>query len=104
MEKKKKIKGFEDIGTVLKKVLADFQKSADYGLIQVWNIWEMAVGPVIAENTRPAAFKGKILLVHVTSSVWTQELQFLKKDIIGKVNEKLGADLVEEIKFKIGPL
>ena len=64
----------------------------------------VAVGEVIARNARPGAFKGKLLLVNVTSSTWAHQLQFLKKDIIKKVNDALGKELVEEIKFKIGPV
>jgi len=58
----------------------------------------------VAENTRPAAFKGKLLIVHVSSSTWTHQLQFLKQDILRNVNAALGKDLVADIKFKIGPL
>ncbi|MFC1813872.1 DUF721 domain-containing protein [Thermodesulfobacteriota bacterium] len=73
--------------------------------IRHWNDRGLAVvGKAIAENARPAAFKGKMLLVHVTSSTWIHELQFLKKDIIRKVNNALGEEQVEEIKFKIGPI
>jgi predicted nucleic acid-binding Zn ribbon protein len=59
---------------------------------------------ISAQIRRPAAFKGKLLIVNVTDSAWLQQLWFLKKDIIGKVNGCLGEDLVEEIKFKIGPV
>ena len=62
------------------------------------------MGEIIAENARPAAFKGKILLVHVNSSPWLHQLSFLKKDILARINRELGQDLVDEIKFKIGPL
>ena len=67
-------------------------------------MWNSAVGDVVAKNTRPAAFKGRLLLVHVVSSTWMHQLQFLKTDIIAKVNDALGKDMVGEIKFKIGPL
>jgi predicted nucleic acid-binding Zn ribbon protein len=42
--------------------------------------------------------------VNVTSSTWMHQLQFLKKDIIKQINHALGKELVEEIKFKIGPI
>ena len=72
--------------------------------LKVWELWDRAVGEIIAENARPAAFKGKILLVHVNSSPWLHQLSFLKKDILTRINRELGQDLVDEIKFKIGPL
>ena len=59
-------------------------------------------GHVIAENAKPAAFKGRVLLVHVNSSPWIHQLQFLKTDMINNINQHLGDQLVDEIKFKIG--
>ena len=70
----------------------------------VWDIWAPTVGPVLAENAQPAAFKGRLLLVHVSSSVWLHQLQFMKLELIEKVNAACGKKLVEDITFKIGPL
>ncbi|MCJ7773806.1 MAG: DUF721 domain-containing protein, partial [Desulfobacterales bacterium] len=84
------------------RVLGKYRLEADQDLTKLWDLWEDAVGQTIAENTRPAAFKGKILVVYVSSSTWMQQLQFLKKDIIANVNKALGKELIEEIKFRIG--
>ena len=73
-------------------------------MTQIWSLWDSAVGEMIAENAQPAAIKDKLLIVHATSSSWVQQLQFLKKDIIKKLNAAYGKELVEEIKFKIGPV
>ena len=62
------------------------------------------MGKAIAKNARPAAFKGKLLLVEVSSSTWMHQLQFLKSDIIEKINDAFGKEMVAEIKFKIGTL
>ena len=104
MKNRKKNQQFEHIGNLMGGALEDFKKSIDHGLLQAWDVWADAVGPVMSEHTRPAAFKGKLLLVHVTDSTWLQELQYLKTDIIRAVNEALGADLVEDMKFAIGPI
>ena len=92
------------IGSVINKVLKTHRHEFDEDLAQVWSLWDSAVGEAIAKNTRPAAIKGKLLLVNVVSSTWMHELKFFKKDIIKKINEALGKSLVEEIKFKIGPV
>jgi len=104
MKRRKNVKEFTQIGNVISNVLRSYRHEADEGLAQIWNLWDRAVGENIAKNARPEAFKGKLLLVHVTSSAWAHELQFLKSDIIAKVNEVLGKTLVEEIKFKVGPV
>ena len=95
---------FVKVGDIIQDVLRSQRKHGDAKMIQVWDIWPSAVGEHIGANTNPAAFKGKLLIVNVADSAWLQQLWFLKKEIIGKVNESLGEDLVEEIKFKIGPI
>ena len=73
-------------------------------LLQVWDIWEIAAGPVIAQNAKPVALKEKLLMVHVADSSWMHELSFLKTEIIRNINGTLGDDLVENIRFTIGPV
>lgn len=92
------------IGHILPRVLQSCRVQSDQALIRVWDLWDDAVGAVIAADAQPEAFKGKILIVKVSSSTWIHHLQFLKKDIIAKINDALGQNLVEEIKFKIGTI
>jgi predicted nucleic acid-binding Zn ribbon protein len=68
----------------------------------VWRVWDRLVGENIARNARPAAFKGSLLLVYVTSSTWLHHLQFQKKEIVNRLNDDLGQSLVSDIKFKVG--
>ena len=95
---------FVHLGHVINKILKTSRYKYNEELSKIWELWDSAVGKDVANNAQPAAFKGKLLLVHVSSSVWIQQLQFLKKDLIVKVNHVLKKDLVEEIKFKIGSL
>lgn len=89
---------------VLPTILASARGGSDEQLVDVWQIWEEAVGSAISKNARPAAFKGRLLLVEVSSSTWLHQLRFLKADIIEKINLALGKEIVEEIKFKIGTI
>jgi predicted nucleic acid-binding Zn ribbon protein len=104
MQNEKKKKEFVHIGSIIETVIGQYRRESDGELTRVWQIWDDTVGEAIAANAQPAAFKGKLLLVHVTNSIWIHQLQFLKDDIISKLNVALGKPLVEEIKFKIGPL
>ena len=97
-------RSFVHIGSVLRDVLKKSRLEADTSLIKVWDIWQEAVGDVIAGNTRPAAFKGNLLIVNTTSSSWLQQLRFLKPEILQKVNHVLGNVSVKDIKFKVGPV
>jgi hypothetical protein len=96
--------GFVHIGNVIDGVLKNYRSKPDFELTEIWRLWDEAVGATIAQNARPAAFKGQLLIVHVISSTWIHQLQFLKNDLMAKINDALGKPLIQEIKFKIGPL
>ncbi len=105
MERDSKKKGqLERIGGIASRVLKNYRRESAGELAGIWDVWESIVGGSVADNTRPAAFKGKLLIVHVSGSVWTHHLQFLKKDIINRINQALGKNLVDDIKFRIGPV
>jgi len=103
-KKRKRYKDFVPIGNILPGLLKTCRRQSDAELAQIWDLWETIVGKMVAENARPAPFKGKLILVHVESPAWIHHLQFLKPDLIRKINEALGKSLVEDIKFKVGPL
>lgn len=103
-EKREKTATPVPIGSVIEKILSERKPKTAAGVARVFQLWERAVGEVIAANARPAAFKDKLLLVHVNSSPWLHQLQFLKEDIIKKVNTALQDETIEDIKFKVGPL
>jgi len=104
MKPKKDKAKFVHIGSIIDDVLKTYRREPDGELIRVWHVWDSIVGEVISKNAKPAAFKGRILLVYVTSSPWVHQLQFLKKEMIVKLNEALGKSLIDDLKFKIGPI
>jgi hypothetical protein len=65
-------------------------------------IWSIAVGTQIAEQTSPDRLNKGTLSVKVSSSVWMQQLHFLKEEIINKINQQVGAEFIKNIFFSIG--
>lgn len=99
-----KLKHPVPIGSLLDDVLTSFRRYDDHELIRVWELWEATVGTKIASHTRPAAFKDRLLLVYTSGSVWLHQLRFNKKEIISKLNAILKKDLIDDIRFRIGPV
>ena len=95
---------FVHIGSILDNLLKTCRRESDEELIRVWDVWDGTVGDVVSKNAKPAAFKGRILVVYVTSSTWVHHLQFTKVEMIAKLNEVLGKSLIDDLKFKIGPV
>jgi predicted nucleic acid-binding Zn ribbon protein len=105
MEKKRlPNKTFTPIGRVLESILDQCRSNSAGGILHLRHVWENAVGTPISDNAKPFAVKGSLLLVHVSSSAWLHQLQFLKTELLDKLNLRLKNQRVEDIKFKIGPL
>ena len=70
--------------------------------ISIWQVWDDVVGPQVARRARPSAIRDGVLTVTVASGPWLQQLTFLKGEIIARLNETTGEDLVREIYLKAG--
>ncbi|MRR16686.1 MAG: DUF721 domain-containing protein [Deltaproteobacteria bacterium] len=92
----------QSIGDILfsalkKRGMAD--KLAESALIR---LWPKAVGPQIAAQTAPETLRSGTLFVKTTSSVWVQQLHFMKEDIRRKMNELAGKTAIRDIHFTVG--
>jgi len=63
----------------------------------VFTVWAEVVGDLLAAKTEPARIEDGKLFVRVANSTWMQELQFLKDEIRGRLNHRLGAAVVRDI-------
>ena len=61
--------------------------------------WEEAVGPTLAQYTRPLRLSKGYLEVAVPSAVWRTQLNFMQRDIAARINELLGGEVVEGLKL-----
>ena len=63
--------------------------------------WPRAVGPRLARRTRAVEFRDGTLLVEVEGSAWMHELGFLTRDLRRRINDRLGADVVREVRLRM---
>jgi len=63
--------------------------------------WRDAAGPEVATHARGFALREKELLVFVDSPVWANELSVLSEPYRVAVNERLGKELVDTIRFSV---
>jgi hypothetical protein len=68
----------------------------------IWLLWDSAVGKQIAGRARPVSFRDGTLTVAVSNAPWMQQLTFLKKGIMEKLNSLLGEELVRDIYLRAG--
>jgi hypothetical protein len=63
-------------------------------------MWEDVVGSSAAKVSSAVTCKDGILFVEVKNSVWAAELSLLKRDIIKKLNRRLGRGTIKDIRFR----
>jgi len=90
----------QHIGTVIKSFLHKSGLKKGVEEQKAIKIWNKTVGDKISKNTEPISIKNGIIIIKTTNSVWRQELQFQKQEIIKKLNQKLKKKTIREIIFK----
>jgi predicted nucleic acid-binding Zn ribbon protein len=63
------------------------------------SLWPEIVGKAVAENTEATSVEHGILTIKTSTSTWRQELQFQKREIVLKINERIGKNTIKDIKF-----
>ena len=79
------------------KSLGLSRKIEQYTVVE---LWPSIVGERIAKVTVAERMNDDTLFIHVTRATWRNELIFLKKEIIEKINVTMGHEVVKDIIFR----
>lgn len=102
MRRRKQQAQLQSIGEVLFSVLKKKGIPSKIEENALLKLWPKAVGPQIASKTQPDCLRNGTLFVKTISSVWVQQLHFIKEEIRSKLNELSGKSAIKEIRFLIG--
>ena len=102
MRKRKQQAQLQSIGEVLFSILKKRGMTSKIEENALWKLWPKAVGPQIVSKTKPDSLRNGTLFVKTVSSVWVQQLHFIKEEIRGKLNELYGKPVIKEIRFLVG--
>lgn len=69
-----------------------------------FELWSEVVGDKIARHTEPLSLRKGVLRITVSDHAWIQQLQFLKEEIRGRLNQRLKKDVIENIFFQLGEI
>ena len=61
--------------------------------------WPEMMGPAVANRTRQLYIRDKKLFIRVESSVLKNELLMIRSQILDKMNERAGTNVLEDIVF-----
>lgn len=81
-----------------------YPKAEHWPIIRVFGLWMRALPKRVVLNARPVRIERGVLWVNVTNPVWAQELSYLEKDLLAKLQQVPGAASVKSIRFRVGPL
>lgn len=90
----------QPVGDLLGDVLTEMGLNKKLIQWKAVDIWPEIVGEQIARVTVAERIEHGKLIVRVATAVWRNELLFLKRDIIAKLNAALGDNVVKEIIFR----
>ena len=90
------------VGDILKEAMKRRNIPVDMAGGKIVSDWENTVGPVISQQTRPEKIRNRTLYLTVSSPIWMQQLQFMKKELLEKVNAALQKEAVSDIFFNVG--
>ena len=91
----------EAVGGVLGRVLHKLGLSREMSGWRAVEAWPELVGPRVARHARAVAFREGTLQVEVEGSAWMQELGYLKRDLVRRINQHLGAEDVRDVRFTL---
>jgi len=89
----------KSINTIINGFLKNSGLSSGVNQQKAIDVWNDVVGKSIAENTEVLSVEHGVLFIRVSSSSWSQELQLKKKEILLKVNNKIGNKTITDLRF-----
>ncbi len=98
MNSKNKLK---KVSTLLDELIKKKKWEKNFALSRLTKDWESVVGKNIAIHTIPKFIKSKKLFIDVDSPIWSTQLNYLKNQVIEKVNDYYKMEIVKEIFFNI---
>ncbi|MFQ5900029.1 MAG: DUF721 domain-containing protein [Thermodesulfobacteriota bacterium] len=90
------------VSGILKRSFKTLKLNSALREYKIFKVWNEAVGDRIAAKTKPFRVIGSTLYVKVSSSPWMQELNFMKADILDKLNTRITGKKVEDIILRPG--
>ncbi len=85
------------IGAALKGFIRKSHLKNGIRAVQIEEIWEQLMGKTIAKYTEKIQIINKKLFIHTNVGPLKNELQYQKPQIIARVNEAFGEEIITEV-------
>lgn len=88
------------VGQAIEELVQNFGIRAKLQQYEAVNQWASIVGPHIAKEAEAIRIEKGILIVRVRTGVWRNELNMRKQEIIDRLNQAIGNQVVKDIRFQ----
>jgi len=92
--------GEYSLGDALRKFLNNSRLKGSIQALQIGDVWEQIMGKTIARYTDSIQIHGHTLYISTSVAPLRQELLYQKDNIIQRVNEALGEQVIKEVVIK----
>ncbi len=89
----------EHIGIVMQQALREMGLERPLLEHRIVEAWPSLMGTMIAQYTRKVEFKNGVLFVYLSSAPLRQELFLARFELVKKLNEYVGADIVHDVRL-----
>lgn len=86
------------IGFVLASALRSVDRANLLNFARIEREWGKIVGPQLGAVSAPAKLSYRTLNIWVSEPVWADSMTYLKSEIIRKVNETLGKEVIDDVR------
>lgn len=90
------------VGNVIGSVLEDLGLEAAANVFRIGEEWAASVGAEVARHAKPIGMRAGVLEVAVDTSVWCQQLQLQRVEILAGLRRRLGDDAPADLRFRVG--
>jgi len=92
--------GEYSLGDALRQFLDKSRLKGSIQALQIEDVWEQIMGKTIARYTEKIQIHGHTLYINTSVAPLRQELLYQKDNIIQRVNEALGEQVIKEVVIK----
>ena len=89
----------ESIAQVIQRFLQENGLEKPFLEQKVIDAWPRLLGSTIQKYTRQLEIKNGVLFAHITSAALRQELFICRFDLVKKLNEEVGAEIIRDIRL-----
>ncbi|MGL4411028.1 MAG: DUF721 domain-containing protein [Bacteroidales bacterium] len=95
-----KRRNFQPIGAVISEFLKDSNIDVRLNETKALQAWKDILGPSVERCTRELYVRNGVLYAHLTSAVLRHELQMSRSNLISRINQHLGIEIIKDIVFR----